>query len=405
MTIKSIVIYADEGTIDVCVYYSIKMLHSQYQEAQIRKICANELIEGKWIYETDLFVMPGGADRVEVLKEFINGGGKYLGICAGAYFASSFIEFNKDVSNELTLCEERTLKLFNGIAHGPMYQGFEEYSERGAVIIPIYYQNNEKVEVYYNGGCSFVDNLNQYKESHFLAKYSNGMNALFFDIIGKGKVILSGPHFELDIEWCGKMLKEKIKTSQWVECTDLLVIPEGEDLPYLDKLQMDGIELIKSFVLNGGKFLGICAGAYFSSSYIKFNANSQLPIEGERYLKFYEGNAIGPVYDGYQPNSESGARIIKIKYNNSYAYVYYNGGCYFDDNNNKVEGTYFALYEDGKTCGYTRRYGKGKILITGFHFEFDEQCCSHLLSQLRYDDFELRRESLIRYILSLLSDC
>ncbi|GAB1221262.1 hypothetical protein ENUP19_0076G0020 [Entamoeba nuttalli] len=118
-----------------------------------------------------------------------------------------------------------------------------------------------------------------------------------------------------------------------------------------------------------------------------------LPIEGERYLKFYEGNAIGPVYDGYQPNSESGARIVKIKYNNSYAYVYYNGGCYFDDNNNKVEGTYFAL-----------KYGKGKILITGFHFEFDEQCCSHLLSQLRYDDFELRRESLIRYILSLLSD-
>lgn len=111
----------------------------------------------------------------------------------------------------------------------------------------------------------------------------------------------------------------EIKTSQWVENTDLLVIPGGEDLPYLDKLQMDGIELIKSFVLNGGKFLGICAGAYFSSSYIKFNANSQLPIEGERYLKFYEGNAIGPVYDGYQPNSESGAHIVKIKYNNSYA--------------------------------------------------------------------------------------
>ncbi|GAT98436.1 hypothetical protein conserved [Entamoeba histolytica] len=186
MTINSIVIYADEGTIDVCVYYSIKMLHSQYQEAQIRKIYANE--------------------------EFINNGGKYLGICAGAYFASSFIEFNKDVANELTLCEERTLKLFNGIAHGPMYQGFEEYSERGAVIIPIYYQNNEKVELYYNGGCSFVDNLNQYKESHFLAKYPNGMNALFFDIIGKGKVILSGPHFELDIEWCGKMLKESQKS-------------------------------------------------------------------------------------------------------------------------------------------------------------------------------------------------
>ncbi|EDR28777.1 hypothetical protein, conserved [Entamoeba dispar SAW760] len=222
MTIKSIVIYADEGTINVCVHYSMKMLHSQYQEARIRKIYADELIEGKWISETDLFVMPGGADRpfhkklngigVKLLKEFINNGGKYLGICAGAYFASSFIEFNKDIPNELSLCEERTLKLFNGIAHGPIYQGFEEYSEQGAVIIPIYYQNNQKVELYYNGGCSFVDNLNQYKENHFLAKYQNGMNALFFDTIGKGKVILSGPHFELDIEWCGKMLKEHQKS-------------------------------------------------------------------------------------------------------------------------------------------------------------------------------------------------
>ncbi|EDR25038.1 hypothetical protein, conserved [Entamoeba dispar SAW760] len=202
-----------------------------------------------------------------------------------------------------------------------------------------------------------------------------------------------------------KISSSEIKTNKWIESTDLLVIPGGEDLPYLDKLQIDGIELIKSFVFNGGKFLGICAGAYFSSSYIKFFLTSQLVIEGERYLKFYEGNAIGPVYDGYQPNSESGAHIVKIMYKNTYAYVYYNGGCYFDDNNNKVEGTHFALYEDGKKCGYTRRYGKGKILITGFHFEFDEQCCSHLLSKLSYDDFESRRENLVRYIFSLLSDC
>ncbi|EDR23759.1 hypothetical protein, conserved [Entamoeba dispar SAW760] len=202
-----------------------------------------------------------------------------------------------------------------------------------------------------------------------------------------------------------KISSSEIKTNKWIESTDLLVIPGGEDLPYLDKLQIDGIELIKSFVFNGGKVLrDVCWSILFIIN-IKFFLTSQLVIEGERYLKFYEGNAIGPVYDGYQPNSESGAHIVKIKYKNTYAYVYYNGGCYFDDNNNKVEGTHFALYEDGKKCGYTRRYGKGKILITGFHFEFDEQCCSHLLSKLSYDDFESRRENLVRYIFSLLSDC
>lgn len=45
----------------------------------------------------------------------------------------------------------------------------------------------------------------------------------------------------------------------WMQDAALLVIPGGADLPYAKKLNGKGNDNIKSFVSNGGSFLGICA--------------------------------------------------------------------------------------------------------------------------------------------------
>ena len=207
--INKILVYADYGTEDLCVLFSIKLLLSQYPNAWIRKIYSEEVIKGTWTEECDLFCMPGGSDReiitklegtgVENIKNYVHNGGRYLGICAGAYFACAFIEFNKDVDDPIVLVAPREMKLFPGKAVGPIYRGFREHSSEGLVLAPIKYGNNQTARIIYNGGCGFVPYEDDKTEYNFPAQYEvNGMNAVFAGTAGKGKVLLSGVHFEFD---------------------------------------------------------------------------------------------------------------------------------------------------------------------------------------------------------------
>jgi glutamine amidotransferase-like uncharacterized protein len=186
-----IAIYQGEGT-------------SWQGEIPAKPITAKQILEGA-LHDFSLLIMPGGRDRPYMaalqgkananIRSFVEKGGIYLGICAGAYYGCSEIEFDKGYP--LEVCEGRELKFFRGKAIGPAYgKGTFEYnSEKGARLAKLQLDNGI-AEVYYNGGCTFEGDFTNVR---ILASYLDLPNhppAIIECPIGKGKAILSGVHLE-----------------------------------------------------------------------------------------------------------------------------------------------------------------------------------------------------------------
>lgn len=79
----------------------------------------------------------------------------------------------------------------------------------------------------------------------------------------------------------------------WEGATSLLVFPGGRDLPYCAKLAGAPNAKIKRWVQQGGKYLGLCAGAYYGSQRVEFELGTPLEVVGDRELDFFPGLCRG----------------------------------------------------------------------------------------------------------------
>lgn len=77
-----------------------------------------------------------------------------------------------------------------------------------------------------------------------------------------------------------------LATEPWEPNCALLVIPGGRDLPFVDELSLktSATARIRQYVATGGRYLGICAGAYFASSEVKFDVSGENEVIGKREL-------------------------------------------------------------------------------------------------------------------------
>lgn len=73
---------------------------------------------------------------------------------------------------------------------------------------------------------------------------------------------------------------------------DTLIMPGGADLYNCEKLNGAGNQRIRQFVMDGGTYIGICAGAYYGAKMLNWDHGT---IAGDRELAFYDGLAKGPV--------------------------------------------------------------------------------------------------------------
>lgn len=104
---QQIIVYVDRGVDGVALKHTVKSLQQEVDPAKhaIRRMDAKELKSSKWESETALLVIPGGRDiyyhealdgeGTWKIRHFVEQGGAYLGICAGAYFGASAIEFER----------------------------------------------------------------------------------------------------------------------------------------------------------------------------------------------------------------------------------------------------------------------------------------------------------------------
>lgn len=182
----------------------------QNQQYSFSLIDAEEIHKNDWQANTDLLILPGGADRIyhqqlkgkgnEAIKDYIAQGGKLLGICAGAYYCANDIEF---LNGEEKIVEERELRFFNGTAKGPLLP-YKYNTKDGAAVFDLFFPSlNQNIKAYYNGGCYFPT-INA-SNITWLARYPQLQNqenierwAIIRIQIGLGTVVLSGVHFEMD---------------------------------------------------------------------------------------------------------------------------------------------------------------------------------------------------------------
>lgn len=142
----------------------------------MRGVSAESLVGEPWEEGCSLLVIPGGRDLPFVqdlggracgrIRRWVEaGGGRVLGICAGAYFACSEVDFER--GTPLEVCGARELNLCPAVARGTLYPGFAYGSEQGAHAASItldgeWAREDHQVELmptqlplYYNGGCWF----------------------------------------------------------------------------------------------------------------------------------------------------------------------------------------------------------------------------------------------------------
>ncbi len=206
--------------------------HTQYSLTSLTKdfyivklIGPREVSLGGWRKDAKLFVMPGGADLPycehlhPIGNKQINGfikddGGAYLGFCAGAYYGSQKIEFAKGTT--LEVLGTRDLNFFKGVSIGPVLAPYDYESNSGARMARLHLNDDLKVDdrnsslqCFYNGGGYFLD-AQKYPNTKVLAYYIESNNrkdkpAVIEIKVGKGRVILSGPH----CEYAPELLDEK----------------------------------------------------------------------------------------------------------------------------------------------------------------------------------------------------
>lgn len=205
---KNVYIYSDQGAGG----FSLMATQRHFAENNVFFIQAKDIIADGIPQNADLFIMPGGADRPYTEKlnglgnhnihTYVEQGGTYLGICAGAYYGCEKIAFQKDTPD--AICENRELAFFKGTAIGCLPQISDCYYDetlKSAAVIEIK-TKTKTYTVFYWGGCYFEKDV-QDEKTDILARYAfleGNPPVIIRRQIGQGHAILSGVHFEVTPE-------------------------------------------------------------------------------------------------------------------------------------------------------------------------------------------------------------
>lgn len=217
---KKLLIYFDRGVSAYSAYSCLTRFQTLVKKSWVTvSFISNHAIkQDDWEQNTLALVIPGGRSKPYYsslgpegnrrIEAYVHQGGSYLGICAGAYYASGKTEFELGTSLEMKL--DAGLHFFPGKAIGPAYGcgQFGYFSLQGAKAARISWTDQEELAsgnegfVYYNGGCYFAT----HSDDGFrpLAQYldiKGSPIAVLEGNIGAGKVILTGVHFESNPYW------------------------------------------------------------------------------------------------------------------------------------------------------------------------------------------------------------
>jgi biotin--protein ligase len=148
-----------------------------------------------------------------------------------------------------------------------------------------------------------------------------------------------------------------------------LIIPGGTTERYVSSLgKGDFYERIRNFVFNGGKYIGICAGAYLAPKEciglkkgrrIKLKGLGIIDVKCIREHKRRRPGKLRKIKLKRHSLTKGSPQELEIWYHNGPGFIPRKG----------VEVA--AVYENGLAAIVSSKYGKGKVVFFGPHPEGD----------------------------------
>ncbi len=197
-----------------------------------------------------------------------------------------------------------------------------------------------------------------------------------------------------------------LRDESWMTRAHGFVIPGGASRPYSQKLDGLGNDRIRAFVRNGGRFLGLCAGAYYACRWVDFEVGqAETEIRTAKELGFFPGKAAGTLHSlvnenekklvpapyDYSLNTSNIMRVILADGGQQPVYpAFYSGGPAFyldqkwspehsDVTESVVMAGRYEGLQDNLTAYTHLDYGKGYVTLCAVHPEVSgEKLAAHL---------------------------
>lgn len=151
----------------------------------------------------------------------------------------------------------------------------------------------------------------------------------------------------------------------------ILCIPGGNMYQYAQDISAAGKEKIRTFILNGGGYLGICGGAYFASERVIWQGSplSMVPLE------IFSGTAEGPLNEIVQYPHYTMCTItldtpfVQSEFDSACMLYYWGPALQPDTDEVDILGRYEI---GGSPAVVAFDYGLGRVFLIGAHPEIEE---------------------------------
>jgi biotin--protein ligase len=138
---RAVLVYTGPGAGARSVQSAVDALAASLPGARVGTLNLQAVRTRAWHANTAALVLPGGADAPYArdlvgdgnasIREYVEGGGSFIGLCAGSYYGAAAISF--EPGTPLAVEARRELAFFPGRALGAAAPGFEYATEAGAV--------------------------------------------------------------------------------------------------------------------------------------------------------------------------------------------------------------------------------------------------------------------------------
>ena len=205
----TIAVYHDAGSGEFTRAALLNALAHRFEgKAVVRRIYASEICHSDaWHEGTLLLALPGGADLPYCaqldgagnasIRRYLVRGGRLLGICAGAYYASARVAWETQAPDAIS--GERELACFQGTARGSLHDLAAPYSVEHlhcTAATQLVSEQGEPLCALYWGGPEFLPDA-EATYTALLRYAGSGKLAAVSTRVGQGISVLCGVHAEV----------------------------------------------------------------------------------------------------------------------------------------------------------------------------------------------------------------
>jgi glutamine amidotransferase-like uncharacterized protein len=166
--------------------------------------------------------------------------------------------------------------------------------------------------------------------------------------------LLRRSRWNLDVRFVGPRERTRLSAAALRDCL-LYAQPGGGDLRRAYRRLRRAAPLLRDHVASGGRYLGVCLGAYLAGERPGF---ALLPGDTDRYIEA-PGASITTDRDA----------VVDVVWDGSRRTVFFQDGPWFDLDPRQGPADVLAVYDNGLPAAVVAPYGRGAVGVVGPHPE------------------------------------